>query len=168
MRPKQLLLPLTVCAALAAGCGGGDDDPEPAAAPTGPNAAYISEISSLCADARNQQALLDEPSPGKNDELSAYLKKVLAIQADFRQRAKRLKPPASLRADQKRALDIEQQIADTIASYERAARGGNRRFLKIVRALQDEANPQIEKINEVFDRMEVEDCKLEELNRLSG
>lgn len=165
---RRLTALLAVAAVVLAGCGGGDGDDAPAA-PTGPNAAYLTKLGALCTNALDRRSLLSKPAV-KDDTtgLAAYFRSILGIERDFRTEALKLDPPAELADEQRQALRIEKSLSDTIAGYERAARGNKRRFLEIVRRLEEAANPQIKRLNAVFERMELDACAAPELRDLTG
>lgn len=162
---------LIAASLFAVGCGDDDDDggnAAPVGAATGPNADFLNTLGAACTEAYDQRALLPKPDPGDDTTpLANYLQQALEIEGTFRDKAKAQKVPAALRADMKAMLRTEAGLTRVIKKYENVARVNDEGFLKIIRRLQDESNPRIEKLNGIFKKMEVDACEAPKISELS-
>lgn len=161
MRRAALLTVALLSPVLVAGCGEDDSDFDP------PRASKIevfrSNLSAQCQDAKQEQKDLQPPVGGDSQKLAAYLRKVIALEEDLRQRLQSFDAPAQLAAGLRKALMEGERVGDTLSAYERAARGG-RDFDTVLAQLETELNPQIRRANRAFGAINIPGCQVDELD----
>ena len=137
----SLLGTLMVAAGVAglAGCGG---DGEVSAAE------FRDQADAVCAEADEQVTAV--PDPESNEDVGAYLDKVVPIVREQTEKLTELDPPEELEEDWNRAMELQQENVDVAEDAQQAAEDGDQQELEETLSRVDENDEELDRLAETL------------------
>jgi len=155
LRPPLLALG-AVALAVAAGCGGGDDEPAPDGGAL-TKAEYQKQGNALCKEAVAEVGRV--PTPRAPDQIADYLERTFAVAEETNGKFESLEPPKELREDHEQAVRLSEDfegVSDQLVERVRQADDPRAAIQREFRKLA--GDPVFKRSQDVTRRLGLDEC----------